>query len=85
MSHFAGDAGARDLGALVADVLALLVTERGEELLEAAPASAFGGLVPPMKLPVKTVQPAGRIERFCIRTDDEIGMCRRQAGALDCA
>ena len=53
MQHAEHDAGARDLGALLADVLAVLVVHRGEEGIEVVPA----GVVVPVVLHVDARQP----------------------------
>src|SRR5258708_31984125 len=69
VAHLAGDARARDLCTFMPNILAFLVIERGEEMLEVAPAR-----VAPMELPVEAFEPATLCERLCVVAADEIDM-----------
>jgi hypothetical protein len=61
VAQFAGDSCALDLRAFVPDVLALFVRQRGEKVVEIAPAGNRRLRVRPMELPVEPLGASRRL------------------------
>src|SRR5580765_1535456 len=83
ITQFADDAGTSDLRALSSDVLALLVVERGEKIVERFPAAVAPRPVLPMELPVESGEPAGSRERLRIIFGDEVDVRGGESVALN--
>src|SRR4051812_32728897 len=73
----AGRTGAHRARTFAPDVLALLVVQCGEKIVEVAPVF----VVLPVELPVEARQPAGAFERGRIARRSEVEMRRGQAEA----